>query len=61
MSLSAWVGLGMPKQEKWIASHVGKINAAALIGIGAAFDFHAGTKPRAPMSMQRSASSGSSA
>lgn len=49
-----WVGLGMPKQEKWIASHVGRIDAAALIGIGAAFDFHAGTKPRAPLWMQRS-------
>ena len=49
-----WVGLGMPKQEKWIASHVGRIDAAALIGIGAAFDFHAGTKPRAPRWMQRS-------
>jgi N-acetylglucosaminyldiphosphoundecaprenol N-acetyl-beta-D-mannosaminyltransferase len=50
-----WVGLGMPKQEKWMASHVGRIHAAALIGIGAAFDFHAGTKPRAPQWMQRSA------
>jgi N-acetylglucosaminyldiphosphoundecaprenol N-acetyl-beta-D-mannosaminyltransferase len=49
-----WVGLGMPKQEKWMASHVGRIHAAALIGIGAAFDFHAGTKPRAPVWMQRS-------
>ena len=42
-----WVGLGVPpKQEKWMASHVGRIDAAALIGIGAAFDFHAETKPR---------------
>jgi len=49
-----WVGLGMPKQEKWMASQVGKIEAAALIGIGAAFDFHAGTKSRAPLWMQRS-------
>jgi N-acetylglucosaminyldiphosphoundecaprenol N-acetyl-beta-D-mannosaminyltransferase len=49
-----WVGLGMPKQEKWMASHVGKIKATALIGIGAAFDFHAGIKPRAPQWMQRS-------
>jgi N-acetylglucosaminyldiphosphoundecaprenol N-acetyl-beta-D-mannosaminyltransferase len=49
-----WIGLGMPKQEKWMASHVGKVNAAALIGVGAAFDFHAGTKPRAPGWMQRS-------
>ena len=49
-----WVGLGLPKQEKWMVAHVGKINATALIGIGAAFDFHAGTKPRAPRWMQRS-------
>jgi N-acetylglucosaminyldiphosphoundecaprenol N-acetyl-beta-D-mannosaminyltransferase len=49
-----WVGLGMPKQEKWMAAHVGHIAATALIGVGAAFDFHAGTKPRAPHWMQRS-------
>jgi len=49
-----WIGLGMPKQEKWMVSHVGKIDATALLGIGAAFDFHAGTKPRAPAWMQRS-------
>jgi N-acetylglucosaminyldiphosphoundecaprenol N-acetyl-beta-D-mannosaminyltransferase len=49
-----WVGLGMPKQEKWMAVHVGRIQAAALIGVGAAFDFHAGTKPRAPRWMQHS-------
>jgi N-acetylglucosaminyldiphosphoundecaprenol N-acetyl-beta-D-mannosaminyltransferase len=49
-----WVGLGMPKQEKWMASHVGRIQAAALVGVGAAFDFHAGTKPRAPFWMQHS-------
>src|SRR5574337_523979 len=34
--------------------HLGKIDAAALLGVGAAFDFHAGTKPRAPIWMQRS-------
>ena len=49
-----WVGLGMPKQEKWMVEHLGKVNATALIGVGAAFDFHAGTKPRAPVWMQRS-------
>ena len=42
----------MPKQEKWMVEHLGKINATALIGVGAAFDFHAGTKPRAPAWMQ---------
>ncbi len=48
-----WIGLGMPKQEKWMASHVGRVEAAALLGVGAAFDFAAGTKPRAPLWMQR--------
>ena len=49
-----WVGLGMPKQEKWMAAHLGRIHAAAMLGVGAAFDFHAGVKPRAPRWMQRS-------
>ena len=48
------VALGAPKQEKWIAAHVGRIHATALLGVGAAFDFHAGTKPRAPRWIQRS-------
>jgi N-acetylglucosaminyldiphosphoundecaprenol N-acetyl-beta-D-mannosaminyltransferase len=47
-----WVGLGMPEQEKWMVKHLGKIDATALIGIGAAFDFHAGMKRRAPAWMQ---------
>lgn len=49
-----WVGLGCPKQDKWVLQHVGKIDAAALLGVGAAFDFVAGTLPRAPLWMQRS-------
>jgi N-acetylglucosaminyldiphosphoundecaprenol N-acetyl-beta-D-mannosaminyltransferase len=49
-----WVGLGMPKQERWMAAHLGKIHAAALIGVGAAFDFHSGAKRQAPLWMQRS-------
>jgi N-acetylglucosaminyldiphosphoundecaprenol N-acetyl-beta-D-mannosaminyltransferase len=48
-----WVGLGTPKQEKWMAEHLGKIDATALIGVGAAFDFDAGMKPRAPVWMQQ--------
>lgn len=48
-----WIGLGLPKQEKWMAKHVGKVNAT-LLGVGAAFDFLAGVKPRAPLWMQRS-------
>ena len=43
-----WVGLGAPKQEKWMANHVGRIRAAAMIGVGAAFDYHAGAVPWAP-------------
>jgi N-acetylglucosaminyldiphosphoundecaprenol N-acetyl-beta-D-mannosaminyltransferase len=43
-----WVGLGSPKQEKWMLKHVGSLQAAALIGVGAAFDFHAGVIPWAP-------------
>jgi len=43
-----WVGLGAPKQEKWIAAHLGRIDATVMIGVGAAFDFHAGAVPWAP-------------
>jgi len=49
-----WVGLSTPKQERWMHAHVGRVQAAALIGVGAAFDFHAGLKPQAPRWMQRS-------
>lgn len=43
-----WVGLGAPKQEKWIAQHLGAINATVMIGVGAAFDFHSGNVKWAP-------------
>ncbi len=46
-----FVGLGCPKQEKWMAAHRGRINAV-MIGVGAAFDFHAGFKPQAPSWIQ---------
>jgi N-acetylglucosaminyldiphosphoundecaprenol N-acetyl-beta-D-mannosaminyltransferase len=49
-----WVGLGAPKQEKWIASHLDRIHAPVQIGVGAAFDFHSGHKKRAPNWMQKS-------
>ena len=49
-----WVGLSTPKQEKWMAAHVGRLHAPVLVGVGAAFDFHAGTKQQAPYWMQRS-------
>jgi len=47
-----FVGLGCPKQENWMAEHRGKINAV-MLGVGAAFDFHAGVKPQAPSWMQK--------
>lgn len=49
---TVWVSLGCPKQEKWMADHRGRINAV-MIGVGAAFDYHAGTIKRAPIWMQR--------
>lgn len=48
-----WVGLSTPKQERWMASHIGRLNAPVLIGVGAAFDFLAGEKKQAPLWMQR--------
>ena len=43
-----WVGLGSPKQDVWMYEHRERINAPVMIGVGAAFDFLAGTKPQAP-------------
>jgi len=43
-----WVGLGSPKQDLWMYEHRGRINAPVMIGVGAAFDFIAGTKLQAP-------------
>ncbi|RMH09324.1 MAG: glycosyltransferase [Nitrospirae bacterium] len=48
-----FVGLGCPKQERWMAEHLGRIQAV-MLGVGAAFDFHAGTIRQAPSWMQRS-------
>lgn len=48
-----WVGLSTPKQERWMAAHLGRIEAPVMIGVGAAFDFLAGTKRQAPKWMQR--------
>lgn len=49
-----WVGLGSPKQEWWMAGHLGRVKAPVMIGVGAAFDFLSGRKPQAPQWMQRS-------
>jgi N-acetylglucosaminyldiphosphoundecaprenol N-acetyl-beta-D-mannosaminyltransferase len=43
-----WVGIGVPKQEKWMASMRDRLEAPVLVGVGAAFDFHAGLVPQAP-------------
>ena len=48
-----WVGLGAPQQEKWMAAHVGRIDAAAMIGVGAAFDFHSGNVKWTPAWIRR--------
>jgi len=50
---TVWVGLGCPKQEDWMMAHRGQIHAT-MIGVGAAFDYLAGTVKRAPRWMQRS-------
>ncbi len=46
-----WIGLGAPKQENWMAAHKGKV-CGVMLGVGAGFDFHAGTIKRAPRWMQ---------
>lgn len=47
-----FVGLGCPKQERWIMEHVGKVSAV-MFGVGAAFDFLSGSKVQAPRWMMR--------
>lgn len=47
-----WVGISTPKQEFWMSEHVKQLNRSILIGVGAAFDFHAGLKKQAPRWMQ---------
>ena len=49
-----WIGLGTPKQERWMAEHRDALAAPVLIGVGAAFDFHAGMIRQAPRLLQRS-------
>ncbi len=48
-----WVGLGAPKQDLWCHDHAPRMAPALCVGVGAAFDFLAGTKQRAPRWMQR--------
>jgi N-acetylglucosaminyldiphosphoundecaprenol N-acetyl-beta-D-mannosaminyltransferase len=48
-----WVGLGLLKQERWISAHLDTIRVPWMIGVGAAFDFHAGSIKRAPLAFQK--------
>ena len=48
-----WIGLGSPKQDIWMYEHRQKLNVPVIIGVGAAFDFIAGTKKQAPRWMQK--------
>ena len=47
-----WVGLGAPKQEKWMVKHKKRVKGL-MMGVGAGFDFHGGTIKRAPVIMQK--------
>ncbi len=47
-----WIGLGAPKQEKWMAAHKGKVHGL-MMGVGAGFNFYAGTVKRAPKWIQK--------
>lgn len=47
-----WCALGAPKQELWMQRHADDVGGAVVLGVGAAFDFLAGTKPRAPRWMR---------
>jgi N-acetylglucosaminyldiphosphoundecaprenol N-acetyl-beta-D-mannosaminyltransferase len=48
-----WVGLSTPKQEKFMAEFLPKLDATLMVGVGAAFDFHSGRILQAPRWMQR--------
>lgn len=48
-----WVGLGSPKQDYWMHDHRDKLNVPVMVGVGAAFDFLAGTKKQAPLWMRK--------
>jgi len=49
-----WVGLSTPKQERFMAEYLAKLDVTLMVGVGAAFDFHAGRISQAPRWMQRS-------
>lgn len=49
-----WVGLSTPKQERFMASYLQRLETSIMVGVGAAFDFHAGRVAQAPRWIQRS-------
>jgi N-acetylglucosaminyldiphosphoundecaprenol N-acetyl-beta-D-mannosaminyltransferase len=48
-----WVAIGSPRQEEWMAEHLGKVDIPVMIGVGAAFDFLSGRIRQAPRWIQR--------
>ena len=48
-----WVGLGSPKQERFMARYCGKLDCKLMVGVGAAFDFHSGAVKEAPRWLQK--------
>jgi N-acetylglucosaminyldiphosphoundecaprenol N-acetyl-beta-D-mannosaminyltransferase len=48
-----WVGIGVPRQEKWMARMKPRLRSHMLVGVGAAFDFHSGLIPQAPARLQK--------
>jgi N-acetylglucosaminyldiphosphoundecaprenol N-acetyl-beta-D-mannosaminyltransferase len=49
-----WIGLSTPKQEQFMAEYLDELEVTLMAGVGAAFDFHAGTVRQAPLWMRRS-------
>lgn len=49
-----WVGLSTPKQERFMAQYIDRLNVPLLVGVGAAFDIHTGRTKDAPYWMKRS-------
>jgi N-acetylglucosaminyldiphosphoundecaprenol N-acetyl-beta-D-mannosaminyltransferase len=49
-----WIGLSTPKQERFMAEYLPKLDATLMAGVGAAFDFHSGRVRQAPRWVQRS-------
>lgn len=47
-----FVAFGFPKQEEWMAEHVGKIPVKVMMGVGGAFDYLSGEIPRAPLALR---------